>query len=73
MEGNDTTHHCVNYTLAPPEFVVPSSSKKGSATGLVVDWLNTFNFFDSKFKEDSFGLSQKVETIAKMRAKLIKR
>lgn len=46
MEGNDTTHHCVNYTLAPPEFVVPSSSKKGSATGLVVDWLNTFNFFD---------------------------
>lgn len=54
MEGNDTTHHCVNYTLAPPQFVVPSSSKKGSATGLVVDWLNTFNFFDSKYKEDSF-------------------
>lgn len=54
MEGNDTTHHCVNYTLAPPEFVVPSSSKKGSATGLVVDWLNTFNFFDSKFNEDFF-------------------
>lgn len=54
MEGNDTTHHCVNYTLAPPEFVVPSSSKKGSATGLVVDWLNTFNFFDSKLNVDSF-------------------
>ncbi|XP_048765915.2 protein eva-1-like isoform X2 [Ostrea edulis] len=45
MEEN-TTDHCVNYTLAPPESVVPSSSRKGSATGLVVDWLNTFNFFD---------------------------
>lgn len=54
MEGNDTTHHCVNYTMAPPEFVVPSSSKEGSATGLVVDWLNTFNFFDSKLNVDSF-------------------
>ncbi|XP_062619660.1 protein eva-1 homolog C-like isoform X1 [Saccostrea cucullata] len=45
MEGNDTTH-CVNYTLAPPEPVAPSTSRKGSATGLVVDWLNTFNFFE---------------------------
>nr|XP_022292393.1 protein eva-1 homolog C-like isoform X2 [Crassostrea virginica] len=50
MDGNDTSHHCVNNTLAPPGAIVPSTSKKGSATGLVVDWLNTFNFFH-KYKE----------------------
>jgi hypothetical protein len=60
MEGN-TTDHCVNYTLAPPESVVPSSSRKGSATGLVVDWLNTFNFFDSKLEVLFFMFFRKLE------------
>lgn len=54
MEGNDIIYYCVNYILVLFEFVVFFSSKKGLVIGLVVDWLNIFNFFDSKFNEDFF-------------------